>query len=138
MDRPTDRVPWIALKLKDDTELWGYLKYYTPQEKSDYREIALQGDVNGEGLKIRRAGSAELTPLDTWKVVIVRGDQISLMKVDYLQGETAAKGLACQTGSARQPLDRAVLSAYSHAIFRLNFGQSHLDLSGQREQASDH
>ena len=89
VDRPKNKVPWVSVQLTDKTQIAGFLNYYTAAEKLENREIALKGNVQGRGLKLK-VGNSE-TRLDDWDTVVVRGDQIAYLKVMYLNAGRAEK-----------------------------------------------
>jgi Family of unknown function (DUF6338) len=93
MDVPARKTPWVNLKLTDGTDIWGFLKYYSPQEKLENREIVLEHDNIGQQLAVRLPTDTEPNPQDTWKAIVVRGDQIRLMKVDYVAATAPESGL---------------------------------------------
>lgn len=86
LERPKGKVPWVGVRLIDRTEFFGYLKYYTPEQKLENREIALQGDVNGKSLVMKTSTDPpELVELEDWRTVVIRGDQIQMVKVTYME-----------------------------------------------------
>ena len=89
MDVPTGKTPWVNLKLTDGTDIWGFLKYYSPQEKLENREIVVQNDNVGKQMAIRLDAGSERVSQDAWKSIVVRGDQIRYMKVDYVAATEA-------------------------------------------------
>lgn len=83
VDRPQGTLPWVSLELADKTRLAGFLSYYTASEKLENREIALKHNVDGTGMRLAKEDGTEV-PLDQWKTVVVRADQIAYLKVTYL------------------------------------------------------
>lgn len=42
-EQPPNTRPWIHVQLEDETEFWGYLRHYTPDDSAQVREIVLGG-----------------------------------------------------------------------------------------------
>lgn len=78
--RPPGGHPWVHLGLVDETEIWGYAGDYTPSESLDNRELLLKQP----DLQYRRKGETSNTSLPKWAFVVVRGERISWMKVQYV------------------------------------------------------
>lgn len=84
-DRPPGTRPWVHLRLKDKTEFWGELRYYTPEDDAESREIVL----GGSALKRRRDTETEASLIgDQWDAICVNGDDISFIGVIYLDTNT--------------------------------------------------
>jgi uncharacterized protein DUF6338 len=97
MQRPENTVPWIHARLKDETEFWGYLGDYTPEEKLENRELSIVGPK----LQMRRKGETTNTLLDTWASVAVRGDEINFLRITYVDTKTGqVKSPAPSTGTS--------------------------------------
>lgn len=90
-DRPAKAVPWVSLRLTDGAEIAGFLAYYVPADDPALREIALRPNVQGTGLKLRQAHDQPVERLDNWSSIVVRGDQISYFKVQYLPAAAQPK-----------------------------------------------
>jgi hypothetical protein len=75
--RPPSTTPWLRVKLRDETEIYGYLSAYTQEPSLENQEIALRSP-----LKVRtKAGDEEL---HQWARIVIRGDQIAFLAVTYL------------------------------------------------------
>jgi hypothetical protein len=83
---PRGATPWLHLKLEDETEIWGYVGDYTPDQKMENREIS----IFGPKLQYRRKGDATREHLTDWSSITVRGDEISWMKVTYVADDSPA------------------------------------------------
>jgi hypothetical protein len=83
---PDRAAPWVHLRLTDETEVWGYVGDYTPEQKLENRELTL----TGPGLEYRRKGADEAQPLDRWAYLAVRGDEVTWLKVSYVSLDGAA------------------------------------------------
>jgi hypothetical protein len=81
---PKGATPWVHLRLKDETEIWGYVGDYTPDRKLENRELTLFGPKLKYQPKDKDA--QPLTP--SWSSVSVRGDEISWMKVTYVADDS--------------------------------------------------
>jgi hypothetical protein len=81
--RPKGTIPWIYVRLKNDTQFWGYLGQYTPEQKLENREISIVGPK----LQTQQKGAGKVS-LDNWASVAVRGDEISFMRVTYMDNRT--------------------------------------------------
>ncbi|GGM99654.1 hypothetical protein GCM10009721_28360 [Terrabacter tumescens] len=79
--RPDGATPWVHLRLKDGTELWGFVGDYTPDQKLENRELVLEQPR----LQYRRPGQDQNVMLPTWSFVSVRGEDIAWMKVQYIE-----------------------------------------------------
>jgi hypothetical protein len=77
---PEGATPWLHLKLKDETEVWGFVGDYTPDQKLENRELT----IFGPKLQYLRKGEAQKKSLHSWSSFAVRGDEISWMKVAYV------------------------------------------------------
>jgi hypothetical protein len=96
MQRPDNTVPWLHARLKDETEFWGYLGDYTPEEKLENREISIVGPK----LQMRRKGENTNTMLDTWASVAVRGDEINFLRITYIDKDTGQVAFPAQPAKA--------------------------------------
>jgi hypothetical protein len=82
-DKPRRTLPWLSAKLVDGTQVAGFLSCYVSSEDPARSELVLMHNVKGAGLQLREPG-AEVEQLLTWNYVLLRGDQISYLKVKYL------------------------------------------------------
>jgi Family of unknown function (DUF6338) len=81
---PDGTTPWLHVKLEDDTEVWGYVGDYTPDQKLENRELT----IIGPKLQYRRRDDTVNEPLDSWSSIAVRGAAISWMKVTYVADDS--------------------------------------------------
>lgn len=81
---PDGATPWLHVKLEDDTEVWGYVGDYTPDQKLDNRELT----IIGPKLQYRRGDGTVNEPLDSWSSISVRGATITWMKVTYVADDS--------------------------------------------------
>lgn len=80
-DRPPGTRPWIHLRLDDETEFWGYLRHYTPDDSADVREIVLGGTT----LAWRPKGQGTRSAIgDKWDSVCINAERIQYMRVIYM------------------------------------------------------
>jgi hypothetical protein len=77
---PAGATPWLHLKLKDETEVWGFAGDYTPDQKLENRELT----IFGPKLQYKRKGENQNRLLDSWSSFAVRGDEINWIKVAYV------------------------------------------------------
>ena len=78
--RPASTLPWVHLRLTDETEIWGYVGDYTPDQQLENRELVIENPR----LQYRKKGQTTNTILDKWSFISVRGDDILWMKVQYI------------------------------------------------------
>lgn len=90
-DRPDHTVPWVSLRLTNGGEIAGFLAYFVPSDDPQLREIALRHNNEGTGLQLRKADGQAIEQLDQWSSIVVRGDQISYLKVRYLPAAPRTK-----------------------------------------------
>ena len=83
--RPKDATPWVHLRLSDETEIWGFIGDYTPDQSLENRELVLEGP----NLQYRRKGTSVNTPLNRWSFISVRGESITWMKVQYVDNNSS-------------------------------------------------
>jgi Family of unknown function (DUF6338) len=82
-DRPPDARAWVHLCLDDETQFWGYMRHYTPEDSAPVREIVLGGDT----LMWRRKGDDARSLMgDNWDAVCVNADHIRYLRVIYRYG----------------------------------------------------
>lgn len=84
VDRPEGTVPWLSIRLSDGTDVAGFLSYYVSAEEPANREIALKQNAEHTGLQLRNKDATAVERLDGWSNVILRGDEITCLKVKYL------------------------------------------------------
>ena len=79
-DRPPDARAWAHVRLDDETEFWGYVRHFTPEDNADVREIVLGGTT----LMWRRKGDTARSLIgDNWDAVCVSADRIQYFRVIY-------------------------------------------------------
>lgn len=83
--RPHGKVAWVAVELKDDVTVWGYVHYFTTDLPLEDRELSLMGP----GLSIRRKGE-ERKNLDV-QYLLVPGPEVRRMKVSFEPKAEAAQ-----------------------------------------------
>jgi hypothetical protein len=82
-DRPPNSRAWVHLCLDDETQFWGYMRHYTPEDGAPVREIVLGGDT----LMWRRKGDEARSLMgDNWDAVCVNADRIQYLRVIYRYG----------------------------------------------------
>jgi len=79
-DRPHHAHTWVHLRLDDETEFWGYVRHFSPDEQADAREIVL----GGTKMLWRPKGDTDPSPIgEKWDAVCVNADRIQYMRVIY-------------------------------------------------------
>jgi|ERR1035438_435144 hypothetical protein len=79
-EQPPGTRPWIHVRLEDETEFWGYLRHYTPDDSANVREIVLGGTT----LSWRRKGDTGRSSIGhSWDAVCLNADRIQYMRVIY-------------------------------------------------------
>jgi hypothetical protein len=79
-ERPPGTRPWLHIRLEDETEFWGYLRHYTPDDSANVREIVLGGTT----VAWRRKGDTARSSIgDSWDAVCINADRIQYMRVIY-------------------------------------------------------
>lgn len=79
-ERPRGTRPWLHIRLDDETEFWGYLRHYTPDDSADVREIVLGGTTLAWRRKEDRARSSIG---DNWDAICINADRIQYIRVIY-------------------------------------------------------
>lgn len=102
-DVPRGMAPWVRILLKDGSVVWGYVDFFSVEQEMANREIS----VRGPRLTSRGPGDAETAEEKYWRTVIVRGEEISKIKVRY-EPAVRSKGLRAKVrdvlSSARRRL----------------------------------
>jgi hypothetical protein len=85
-NEPEGKSTWVSLRLSDGSRVGGYVAYYTSGAKPENREIALEkpsavGDFDIDDLKL---DPSRQNLKRRWAYVVVRGDEITYMKVRYI------------------------------------------------------
>jgi Family of unknown function (DUF6338) len=79
-ERPPGTRPWLHVRLEDETEFWGYLRHYTPDDSAGVREIVLGGTT----VVWRRKGDSSRSPIgDSWDAVCINANRIQYIRVIY-------------------------------------------------------
>jgi hypothetical protein len=79
-EQPPGTRPWIHVRLEDETEFWGYLRHYTPDDSAGVREIVLGGTT----LVWRRKDDAARSSIGrNWDAICLNADRIQYMRVIY-------------------------------------------------------
>jgi hypothetical protein len=100
--RPDKTTPWVHIRLKDKTEVWGYAGPYITDAKLENRELI----VEQPKLEMRK-DDGQPEQLSQWAFVTVRGEEISWMKVTYV----AADGSVAEPRQPPPPMMRRFLAA---------------------------
>jgi hypothetical protein len=82
--RPSGAKPWLHVRLKDETEFWGYLGAYSTEDKIENREITLIGPKHA----MKTKGSNTPTFLTEWAGVAISAEQISFLRITYKDNQT--------------------------------------------------
>lgn len=75
--RPADKVAWVSAHLADESDVWGYVHYFTTDLPLENRELSLMGP----GLAIRLKGK-EPKPLAV-DYLVIPGNEIRRLKITY-------------------------------------------------------
>lgn len=83
---PTGKAPWVSLRLTDGSQIRGYVSHYTPSSKPEGREICLEKPAEAGDMRIV---DTKMSPRAQhlgrqWRYIVVRGDEITYMRVTYL------------------------------------------------------
>lgn len=86
---PLGKAAWVQVRLTDGSYVKGYVAAYTPASTPEKREICIQKPADGAG--DMRIHDLKMKPPNQnlkgrWDYVIVRGDDISYMRVAYQDG----------------------------------------------------
>jgi hypothetical protein len=85
--KPHRTIPWLHIKMKDETQFWGHLRYYTDADDADVREIVLGGPT----LEWQPKGADTPTVIgNNWDAAIANAEEIAFVRVVYQ--ETARRG----------------------------------------------
>ena len=79
-DRPPGARAWVHVRLDDETEFWGYLRHFTPDDSADVREIVLGGTTL---MWRRKSDQARSSIGANWDAVCVSADRIQYFRVIY-------------------------------------------------------
>jgi small nuclear ribonucleoprotein (snRNP)-like protein len=90
-DKPPDAASWVQVRLTDGTTFWGFVRGFTASETLADREIVLEGawlrqqdppdPITGQERAPVRIGTH-------WECVLLRGDLIRYIRVQYVNEET--------------------------------------------------
>jgi hypothetical protein len=79
-ESPPGTRPWLHIRLEDETEFWGYLRHYTPDDSANVREIVLGGTT----VMWRRKGEDARSSIgDNWDAVCLSANRIQYIRVIY-------------------------------------------------------
>ena len=87
-DVPSDRVPWVFLRMKDGTRLWGHVDFFTVGKPIAGREMSLKGPKLG----VKDPAADAIKTEEYWRRISVRASEIALMKVTYEPKAVNASG----------------------------------------------
>jgi hypothetical protein len=84
---PPGTAPWVHLRLTDGTHIRGYVAFYTAATKPENREIAVEKPKDDGDMRLV---DPSLNPANQilrrrWNYIVVGGDQITYMRVQYLK-----------------------------------------------------
>jgi hypothetical protein len=86
-DVPAGKAPWVHLRLTDGSYIKGYVAHYTPSQKPENREIAVEKPAETGDMRImdvKMSPSSQILRRQ-WNYIVVRGDEITYMRVAYLE-----------------------------------------------------
>jgi hypothetical protein len=79
-EKPKGTVPWLHVRMDDDTDVWGYLRSYSDPTKNDPGIIVLGGTT----LKWQRKGESKSSLFgDSWDAIWLPADKMRYVRVIY-------------------------------------------------------
>jgi len=83
---PPGKAPWVHLRLTDGTHIKGYVALYTTASKPENREIAVKKPDKSGDMRLTDPTMAPPNQIlrRQWDYIVVRGDEISYMRVAYV------------------------------------------------------